>query len=128
MIVVAKFNGGVEIIGKLVKEVENVITIAHPLQIVYRFTGDSPVPNVSFTRYMMFAEATQFDFQKHDFVIVARAVSDIVPVYTKLIKTLEIKNTVEGMAVKGTPADEMHDKGLYTTLLEYLDAARMTKQ
>lgn len=128
MIVVAKFNDGVEIIGKLVKEVENVVTIAHPLQIVYRYLDNSSVPSVSFTRYMMFADATQFDFQRHDFKIVARAVPDIIPVYAKLVSTLEMKSAAEETSSGGLPIAASQDESLYSTLLERLDTARMTKQ
>lgn len=127
MIVIAKFTDGTEIIGELTHEAENMITIAHPLQIIYKFSMTSPIPTVSFARYMMFADLTEFDFQKVDFIVVSPVVPDIIPVYKRMIKMLSRKNSTEELKdVSATDIDAMQ-KELYSSLLESLDGEQMTK-
>lgn len=127
MIVVAKFTDGTEIIGELTSEAENMITLAHPLQIIYKYSMTSPLPTVSFARYMMFADITEFDFQKVDFVVVSPAVPDIIPVYRRMVKMLSKKEPTEELKdVSATDIDDMK-KDLYSSLLESLDGEQMTK-
>lgn len=127
MIVVAKFTDGTEIIGELTNEAENMVTIAHPLQIIYKYSMASQLPTVSFARYMMFADITEFDFQKVDFIVVSPAVPDIIPVYKRMIKMLSRKNSTEELKdASATDIDAMQ-KELYSSLLESLDGEQMTK-
>ncbi len=127
MIVVAKFTDGTEIIGELTHEAENMITIAHPLQIIYKYSMTSPLPTVSFARYMMFADITEFDFQKVDFIVVSPAVPNVIPVYKRMIQMLSNdKSSDELKDVSAASIEEMK-KDLYSSLLESLDGEEMTK-
>lgn len=127
MIVVAKFTDGTEIIGELTNEAENMVTIAHPLQIIYKYSMASQLPTVSFARYMMFADITEFDFQKVDFIVVSPAVADVVPIYRKMVKMLSKDEPASELKDASASSIESMKKDLYSALLDSLDGEEMTK-
>lgn len=118
MIVVGKLVDGTEIVGEAISETDDVIEIANPLQIIYKYTMNSIMPAVSFARFMMFADQQQFDFLKDDFMIITEAAPEMTGVYRRLLAHMNPADH------PGDPTDKAE---VYKALLQSLEPKEMTE-
>lgn len=96
MTVILKLNNGVEVVGNIATENNEVTVLDKPLQINYRYVFGG-TPSVSFVRYIMFAESDTIAFKECDIVnrVVARkAFADyylnvVDDYYTRLEKVID---------------------------------------
>lgn len=65
MISILKLTTGIEIVGEVEIDQDDIIVINKPLQINYRYYQGA-VPSVSFIRYIMFGQTESIIFQKKD--------------------------------------------------------------
>ena len=65
MLTILKLINGMEVVGQVVESTTKSITIDNPIQINYK-NIEQPVPSVSLTRYMQFADTRQHQFNKRD--------------------------------------------------------------
>jgi len=57
-----KLQNGTELIGDVVECNEQLMQVRDPLQINYKFLSFQPMPAISVSRYMPFAQDTLFEF------------------------------------------------------------------
>lgn len=67
MVIIIKLNNAIEIVGELVDSYKDIVTIAKPLQINYRYFMGA-TPSVSFVRYMMFSKTNEITFHRDTIV------------------------------------------------------------
>lgn len=67
MVTIIKLNNAIEIVGELVDSYKDIVTIAKPLQINYRYFMGA-TPSVSFVRYMMFSKTNVITFHRDTIV------------------------------------------------------------
>lgn len=64
MVSLIKLQNGTEMVGEISHQTNTHVTVKDPLQINYRMVTTQPMPVVSISRYMPFAENTTFIFEK----------------------------------------------------------------
>lgn len=67
MTVILKLSGGTEVVGDVEVDADDMVVLAKPLQINYRYVFGS-TPSVSFLRYIMFSESDSIVFKESDIV------------------------------------------------------------
>ena len=74
------FRSGVEVMGEVISESKKSITLENPVQINYR-NIDGPMPAVSVTRYLQFANTRQSEFDMKYVVNVVGVISGMEKFY-----------------------------------------------
>lgn len=66
MLTIFKLRNGQEVVGDMVEQHEDHLTVKDPLVINYRFVAGQPMPTISLSRYMPFAVEPVFQFFMED--------------------------------------------------------------
>lgn len=123
-----KLNNGTELLGEMRKTSAGV-HVTDPLQINYKFVSFQPMPTVSVSRYMPFAQEPAFTFLADQIAHIVEPREAVVEYYysalTMYKQTIdqhideELLGVVERTDVKTKPLKDTDE--LYKTLLERME-------
>ncbi len=119
---VVMLKNGTEVIGEITTDVDDMMEMKNPVQIVYRMTS-AAAPTVTFVKFMTYADITHFNFNKSDILILAPATAAAEMYYDKYSKVLY--PSIEDIELE-EQQDELTSE--YDDLLEQLDPSSMTLQ
>ena len=118
-----KLNNGTELIGDVVEYDESFMQVRDPLQINYKFLSFQPMPTISVSRYMPFAEEALFVFEMQEIMHTVQPKQVVVDYYHYALKNYqdnidplvetELSAISEHKPKIKTPSDDV-----YKTILE----------
>lgn len=88
MISIIKLINGIEVIGDIVSN-ENNVVIKNPLQINYRYKNEFSPPVISLTRYSPFAETFEVSFKKENVLNILTPIVNMTRYYNTSLKNIE---------------------------------------
>lgn len=113
MLALIKLQNGTEVIGKVKEDLKTRLILEDPLQINYRLVATQPMPTVSVSRYMPFAAACEFTFDRKDIMHAVEPKSAMAEYYKNALKNykLVVDQNVEQELLNASQIDRMSAEG-----------------
>jgi hypothetical protein len=119
---------GAEVVGEVVGQTEDSLTVRDPLVINYRFQPNQSLPTISMTRYMPFAIDPVFNFKKEQLQHTADPKPGLIHYWRHAVSNFEeyIDDSIEHQMIEAAPLDTSDTTSdtmehVYQSLLENMD-------
>ena len=108
MLALIKLQNGAEMVGDVKEEQTAAIVVEDPLLINYKMVASQPMPSVSISRYMPFANQCVFTFNKTDLLHVVEPSLAMVRYYNNALMHYkeEIDDNIERELIEAVEEDE----------------------
>jgi bifunctional ADP-heptose synthase (sugar kinase/adenylyltransferase) len=127
MLALIRLQDGTEVIGSVKEDHNSKIVLEDPLQINYRLVAHQPMPTVSISRYMPFAEEQIFSFDKEDVMHIVQPKKSMAEYYKSALKNYKmvIDGNIDEELASAAHNDEEEVEGdindAYKALLERMN-------
>lgn len=84
-----KLQNGTELLGDVIEYDESAMSVRDPLQVNYKFLSFQPMPAISVSRYMPFAEDTLFVFDMQEILHAVQPKQAVIDYYHYALKNYQ---------------------------------------
>lgn len=123
MISVVRLRDGTEVVGNVTDVTQEGLTIVDPLQINYKITIMQPAPSMGLSRFMPFADSTEFHLLHDHVTVVAKARDAMAQYYSYALANYitELDDRINVELIDSATEEEKTVSDLYTQLLEKME-------
>lgn len=123
MISVVRLRDGTEVVGNVTDVTQDGLTIVDPLQINYKITIMQPAPSMGLSRFMPFADSTEFHLLHDHITVVTKAREAMAQYYSYALANYitELDDRINVELMSSATEEEQTVSDLYSQLLEKME-------